>query len=186
MTIGEAPGSRIDTGRLLLRPPQCDDFDAWAAMMADGEHVRFIGGPQPPSVVWRGLMSMIGMWASEGFAMFSVIEKASGRWVGRVGPWSPHGWPGTEVGWSLARDACGRGYAFEAASAAMDWAFVTLGWSRVIHTIDPQNEASKAVARALGSTYIEEGRLPEPFHASPVEVWGQSREQWLARRGAQA
>ena len=73
--------------------------------------------------------------------MFSVIEKASGRWVGRLGPWQPEGWPGTEVGWGLARDAWGKGYATEGAAAAIDWAFDALGWDDVIHCIDPGNAA---------------------------------------------
>jgi hypothetical protein len=38
---------------------------------------------------------MAGAWAMQGFAMLSVIEKATGRWVGRAGPWQPEGWPGT-------------------------------------------------------------------------------------------
>jgi RimJ/RimL family protein N-acetyltransferase len=180
-----SPGSRldtrIDTGRLILRPPGREDFEAWAGMMSDADHVRHIGGAQPRSVVWRGLMSMVGMWASEGFAMFSVIEKSSGRWIGRIGPWSPEGWPGTEVGWSLVRDACGRGYAVEAAAAAMDWAVDTLGWDTIIHTIAPENDASKAVARRLGSRFLHMGRLPEPFHEATVEIWGQTRDEWRAR-----
>ena len=68
--------------------------------------------------------------------MFSVIEKSTGRWVGRLAPWTPDGWPGTEVGWGIARDRCGLGYATEAATAAIDWAFDALGWSEVIHVID--------------------------------------------------
>lgn len=114
--------------------------------------------------------------------MFSVIEKVSGRWVGRVGPWQPEGWPGTEVGWSIAREAWGRGYAPEAAAVCIDWVFDHLGWDEVIHTIDPENAKSKAVAAKLGSTYLRMDRLPEPHHEKPVEVWGQTRAAWQARR----
>src|SRR5690606_3892078 len=103
----QAPGPTLETERLILRPTARADLEPWAAMMADEEVARFIGGVQPRAAVWRGLMAMAGAWALEGFAMFSVLEKASGRWIGRVGPWSPEGWPGTEVGWSLARDAWG-------------------------------------------------------------------------------
>lgn len=177
-------GPTLETERLILRPPGRQDFEAWTALMGDAEHVRFIGGPQPKPVVWRGLMAMVGMWASEGFAMFSVIEKSSGRWIGRIGPWQPDGWPGTEVGWSLVRDVCGRGYAVEAASAAMDWSVDTLGWGTIIHTIAVENEPSKAVARRLGSRFLRMDRLPEPFHETPVEVWGQTADEWRARRAA--
>ncbi|MEO7916886.1 MAG: GNAT family protein, partial [Dokdonella sp.] len=66
--------------------------------------------------------------------------------------------------------------------AATDWVFDNLGWTEVIHTIDPANVASKAVAQRLGSTYLRQGRLPAPFDALEVEVWGQSREQWQTAR----
>lgn len=70
----------------------------------------------------------------------------------------------------------------EAATASMDWAADTLGWATIIHTIAPGNDASKAVARRLGSRFMHMGHLPEPFHEKPVEVWGQTRDEWRARR----
>lgn len=173
---------RIETERLILRPTRAEDFEGWAALMADGENSRHIGGPQPRSVAWRGFLSMAGAWAIQGFGMFSVIEKSSGRWIGRLGPWRPEGWPGTEVGWGLLRDTWGKGYAPEGAAAAIDWAFDALGWSEVIHVIAPDNTPSQAVARKLGSTLRGPGRLPEPFQDMPVEIWGQTREQWRRRR----
>src|SRR5438128_6165767 len=98
-----AAGTVIETARLVLRPPQLAGFDAWAACAADPDMTTYLGGPQPRPVAWRAFMTMAGAWSLHGFAMFSVIEKASGRWVGRVGPWCPDGWPGNEIGWGLAR-----------------------------------------------------------------------------------
>ena len=80
------------------------------------------------------------------------------------------------------RECWGRGYAPEAAAACIDWAFDTLGWSEVIHTISPDNANSKAVAAKLGSRFLRMDRLPAP-HEFEVEVWGQTREQWRAHRG---
>lgn len=173
-------GPTIETARLILRPPLAGDLDAWAAFMADPEASRFLGGPQARSVAWRSLAQMAGSWALHGFGMFSVIEKASGRWIGRLGPWRPEGWPGTEVGWGLARDAWGQGYATEGARAAMDFAFDELGWTEVIHCIEPANVASVAVAERLGSTRLRDARLPAPHDTVVVGVWGQSREAWRA------
>ena len=93
---------RIETSRLILRPPRAEDLDGWSGMMLDDATTRFIGGIMPRAVCWRQLMTMIGAWHAHRFAMFSVIEKSSGRWVGRVGPWRPEGWPGNEIGWALA------------------------------------------------------------------------------------
>lgn len=183
------PGTRrdwqalqIETARLILRPPRAEDFDAYAANMADVVAARFIGGQQPRAAAWRGFLSLAGAWAIQGFAMFSVIEKDSGRWIGRLGPWYPEGWPGTEVGWGLVRSAWGKGYAYEGSVAAIDWAFDQLGWDEVIHSIHPDNHPSKALARRLGSRCRGLGHLPAPYEAMPIEIWGQSRDEWTCRR----
>jgi RimJ/RimL family protein N-acetyltransferase len=175
---------QLETPRLLLRPTQPEDFDAWAAFMADAESSRFVGGVQPRSVAWRGFLAMAGAWAMQGYAMFSVIEKRSARWIGRVGPWQPEGWPGTEIGWGIVRDRCGLGYATEAAAATIDWAFEVLGWTEVIHTIDLENVASQAVAHKLGSRNRGRGKLPAPYSEVVIDVWGQTKEEWLSRDGA--
>lgn len=172
----------LETARLLLRPTRLEDFDAWAAWRGDAEATRFVGGAQPRPQAWRDFVTMAGSWAIQGFGMFSVIEKATGHWVGRLGPWRPEGWPGPEIGWGLTRAAWGKGYATEGAAAAIDWAFDELGWSEVIHSIDPANAPSQAVARRLGSTLRGPGRLPPPFEAAPIEIWGQTRAEWRGRR----
>lgn len=177
----------LETQRLLLRPPRKDDFEDFAAFQADADSMRYMGGAaQPRSVAWRSFMTLAGAWALQGFAMFSVIEKASGRWVGRVGPWQPDGWPGTEIGWGIVPDRCRLGYATEAATAAIDWAFAELGWTEVIHVIEPANVASRGVARRLGSRSRGAGRLPAPYETTPVEIWGQSKAEWRARRATSA
>ncbi|HEX8028716.1 MAG TPA: GNAT family N-acetyltransferase [Vicinamibacterales bacterium] len=173
---------QIETSRLILRVPRLEDLDPWAEMMSDAETAKFIGGVAPRAVTWRAMMTVIGAWHAQGFAMFSVIEKASGRWVGRLGPWQPEGWPGTEIGWAIARDCWGKGYAPEGATAATDWAFDHLGWTDVIHSIAPANTASQQVAIKLGSRNLGPGKLPPPFQDSAIDLWGQTREEWRARR----
>jgi len=172
----------IETERLILRPPIAADFDAFCAFGADPVASRFLGGVMPPSGVWRVLCTLVGAWELQGFAMFSYVEKASGAWVGRGGPWMPHGWPGTEVGWGVATEFQRRGYAKEAAIASIDWAFETLGWTDVIHCIDPLNTASIAVATSIGSQ-LKRRNVPAP---APIlatwDLYGQSREEWRARR----
>lgn len=175
-------GPVLETERLLLRPTAAEDLDGWAELMADPESSRFIGGPVPRAAAWRGMAAMAGSWALKGFAMFSVVEKASGRWIGRVGPWQPEEWPGTEVGWGIVKSAWGHGYATEAAAATMDWAFETLGWNEVIHCIAPDNTASIRVAERLGAVNRGPGKLPPPFEAYPVDIWGQTGDEWRSRR----
>ena len=177
-----APAPILETERLILRAPAAEDFEAWVEFASDEETMRYLGGVQARSVAWRGFMTVAGAWAMQGFAMFSAIEKASGRWVGRLGPWRPEGWPGAEIGWGLAREAWGKGYATEGAAAAIDYAFDVLGWTEAIHTIEPGNIGSQAVAKRLGSTLWGPAKMPEPYEDTIVETWGQTREQWLARR----
>ena len=173
---------QIETNRLLLRVPRASDFDGYAEMMADEQASRHIGGPLQRAEAWRKFLQMPGAWLVQGFAMFSVVDKASGEWLGNLGPWHPEGWPGTEVGWAFRRSAWGKGYATEAAVAAVDWAFDHLGWHDVIHSIDPANLPSQALAQRLGSVNRGPGKLPPPLEAYPIEIWGQTREQWRARR----
>ncbi|QBB69157.1 N-acetyltransferase [Pseudolysobacter antarcticus] len=173
----------IQTDRLILRQPQSSDLEPWAAMMAEPDTMEFLGGTQPRSSAWRAMATMAGSWALQGFGMFSVIERSSGRWLGRIGPWMPAEWPGTEVGWALSRDARGRGYAEEAAIASIDWAFDALGWDEVIHCIDPRNQGSIALALRLGSRRQRESRLPAPLEQMVVDIYGQSRADWRQRAG---
>ena len=126
-------GPVLNTERLILRPIAMEDFPRWAEMMADPEASRFLGGVQPPATAWRGFMTMAGAWSLTGVSMFSVIERDTGLWLGRIGPWRPEGWPGNEVGWGLHPDAQGKGYGVEAAIATLDYAFDVLGWEDVIH-----------------------------------------------------
>jgi RimJ/RimL family protein N-acetyltransferase len=171
-------GPVLETPRLILRPPAAVDLEAWISLMADPEAARFIGGVQPRYGAWRGLMAMAGCWRLQGFGMFSVIERGSGRWIGRVGPWRPDGWPGDEVGWGLVREAWGQGYAREAASAAMGWAFDVLGWAEIIHLIHPENARSRALAARLGSTLQRRVSMPPPFDGVEAEVWAQDARTW--------
>lgn len=177
-------GPVIATERLVLRLPEAADLDGWATMTADAETMRFLGGVATRAEAWRQLCTMRGAWAIRGYAMFSVIERASGRWVGRIGPWQPEGWPGAEVAWGIAPEFAGLGYACEAAVASMDYAVDVLGWTQVIHTIHPDNARSIALARRLGSENQGPTQLPAPLDGFRVDAWGQSADQWRERRQA--
>jgi len=174
-------GPTLHTERLILRPTAAEDFEPYAAYMAD-EATRYIGGPQVRATAWRGFSNIAGAWAMQGFSMFSLIERSTGKWIGRAGPWVPEGWPGNEVGWGIVPEAFGKGYASEAAVAAIDWAFDHLGWTDVIHCIDPANVASQRLAARLGAVNRGPGKLPPPVDAYPVDIWGQTREEWRARK----
>jgi RimJ/RimL family protein N-acetyltransferase len=139
---------RIRTERLLLREWRDDDLDAYAAMAADPEVMEFVGGPLDRAGAWRQMALHAGHWALRGYGNW--ILEADGRVVGRTGLWRPEGWPGLEVGWTLAREAWGRGYATEAGRAAMEWAWSELRLPGLISVIRPENARSIRVAERLG------------------------------------
>lgn len=172
----------LHTDRLVLRLPRVEDLDAWAVFCLDTESMRFLGGPQSRFDTWREMMSITGAWALLGLSMFSVVERDTGAWVGRVGPWYPEGWPGTEIAYGIAPGLTGRGFATEAAAAACDYAVDRIGWTHIVHLIDPANSASVAVARRLGVRNEGPVRLPAPDDQVRVEAWGQSAEAWTNRQ----
>lgn len=171
----------LETERLQLRPPQAEDFDPLCELMADEVTTRYIGGVQSPPLAWRSLCGIVGHWQLRGYGFFSVIEKETGQWLGRIGPWYPHGWPQPEIGWTLNRASWGKGYATEAGVACMDHVFDTLGWDSVIHLIHAENHGSQGVARRLGSVHT--GREAEVAgFGLMADIWGQSAAEWKDNR----
>src|SRR3546814_13799683 len=87
-------------------------------LCAEVETMTYLGGACPRAPAWRLWCTLAGAWHIRGFSMFSVIERATGEWVGRLGPWQPDGWPGPEIAYGVRAKFAGRGYAFEGAVAA--------------------------------------------------------------------
>lgn len=176
---------RLETTRLILRGLAPADTDAFCAMMADDEVARFItpaGRGLPRDEAWRSMATVVGHWALRGYGFFAVEEKATGAFVGRIGPWQPEGWPGLECGWTIARGFWGRGYATEAAIASIRWIFAQQpSLARIISVIDPDNLASQGVARRIGERDTGERFV---FWGNELQVWAAEREAWLERFGA--
>ena len=178
---------RIETRRLILRPPELADFDAWAIMEADETVKANTGDVQDRRESWSQLLAIAGHRNIMGWGSLCAIEKETGRFVGRFGPSKPLGWPCIEVGWMLLPEFQGRGLALEGAVAAMDFAFFQLGEPRVIHTIRPANAASQRLAARLGSKNLGPIVLPPPYEAIPNDEWSQTRAEWdVSRVGLQA
>ena len=164
----------LETERLRLRMFRETDLDAYAAMSADPEVMRYLGAGEPltRADAWRQMAMLIGHWQLRGYGPWAVEERASGALVGRIGLFNPDGWPGLECIWTLARGAWGKGYATEGARRALEYAFTELGQPRVISLIRPGNAASVRVAERIGER--PEGRVT--LFGSEVLVYGISRE----------
>jgi RimJ/RimL family protein N-acetyltransferase len=173
-------GPTIETPRLILRQWRSEDIAPYTAMLADPATARFItvdGKPVEDEMTgWRHTVVMAGHWAIHGAGMFAVEERESGKFVGRVGPWFPPTWPDFEVGWGITKQARGKGYASEAARAAIDWAFANFQIACVIHCIDRDNIASQGVASRLGAVRSKEIEL----FGHIADMWVTTRETWRA------
>jgi RimJ/RimL family protein N-acetyltransferase len=170
----------LRTERLVLRMFREDDLDRYAAMMADPEVTRHLGdgGTLSRADAWRQMAFILGHWRLRGYGLWAVEEASTGRLAGRIGFFNPEGWPGFELGWALAREFWGRGYATEAARRALSYAFTELGREHVISLIRPGNLPSIRVAERLG----ERLESSVEIFGGEALVYGISREDWLARR----
>jgi RimJ/RimL family protein N-acetyltransferase len=172
---------RLETPRLLMREWRAADFEILATFYSDPETMKFLGGTMERGEAWRSLAAGIGHWHLRGYGAWAVERRDDGALVGRVGMIHPEGWPGLEVGWTLGRPYWGKGYASEAAEAAIRYAFLTQPVDRVISCIDPDNTASQAVARRVGETRGEFTHIRSGGKDHPVDIWYITRDVWLRR-----
>jgi RimJ/RimL family protein N-acetyltransferase len=166
--------STRETERLLLRPPVAADLDPYIEIHEDPDVRRHLLVPNPPpgrAGAWRTLALLTGHWQLRGYGQWTVIEKASGDVVGRVGLWNPEGWPGLEVGWVIRRSRWNNGFATEAAREAVRFAFDDVGADHLISMISPDNERSLRVAAKLGETFEREHKT----NGHVVHVYGLRR-----------
>ncbi len=170
---------RLETERLVLRQFSTDDFDAFASFMADEDVTRYLTGrPMSRADAWRSLASSIGHWHLRGYGTWAVERKEDGAFMGRVGMINPEGWPGLEVGWTLGKPYWGKGYATEAAMAALNFAFLTQPVDKIISCIHPDNLPSQAVAQRIGETRGALSQVTVGGEAFPIEIWSIARGEW--------
>ena len=153
--IREAP--RIETERLILRAFRAEDLDAHAATLGDEKVMRHIGGSAiEREDAWRRLLMGVGMWSLVGMGPWAVELKSDGRMVGHCGffqfnrEMEPLILGEPEMGWIFDCSVHGQGIAFEACSAALDWAESEIAAESYPAIIDLENAASMKLAERLG------------------------------------
>ena len=164
-----------ETERLRLRHFHIGDGAAMDRVFGDPEVLRYGRGPQTPEWVRNWLRGCLENYHQKwGFGLWAVIERQTEQTIGYCG--LSHfddiaGQPEIEIGYRLARESWGRGYATEAARAVRDYAFHTLNISRLISIIDPRNTASVKVAEKTGLRYEKDAMFKEV----PVRIYSISR-----------
>lgn len=148
------PAAVLHTARLVLRPWRDDDLAPFAALNADPDVMRHF-----PSCLDRAASDALARRIGEkleanGYGLWAVEALPSGGFIGFTGLNRPdfqaHFTPCLEIGWRLARAAWGRGYATEAARAALGFAFDDLGEGQVVAFTAAGNDRSRAVMARLG------------------------------------
>jgi RimJ/RimL family protein N-acetyltransferase len=147
----------LETERLRLRGHRLADFEACCTLGCDPASVHFIfQKPLTPEEVWARLLRFAGHWTLLDYGLFVIEERSSGRMVGEVGLADFHRGLGSdfdgvpEFAWVLSSDCHGKGYATEAASAALAWMENRFAPPRTVCIIDPANHPSLRVAEKLG------------------------------------
>jgi RimJ/RimL family protein N-acetyltransferase len=173
----------IETEWLLLRMPLLEDADAALDLITDPTAMEFIGGVHPDAATDPGFVvrRWLERWDDNGCGPFSIVRREDGRWLGRTGilVWDARTWKHTtfadaaehaqpELGWALAREHWGQGYATEAASAVREWAYYERGVGRLVSLIAPANVRSERLAERLGCT---RGETVDLWDTGPAVVW---------------
>ena len=153
----------LETARLRLRGHRENDLGAHAAIMGDPEVVRFLGGnPLPREEAWRRMLAGAGVWSLIGYGYWAIERKEDGAYLGLAGfadfkrdmtP-SIEGLP--EMGWILAPEGQGKGYATEAVTAALEWADAELPAPEIAAIISHGNQSSIRVAEKAGFGHRED------------------------------
>jgi RimJ/RimL family protein N-acetyltransferase len=138
----------LDTARLRLRPLTMGDVEALNAIQSDPVHMRFYPHPLGMEESRDWIRRMQERYAENGFALLAVEDRATGEFLGNVGPLVQHVDDDDEIelGWSITPARARQGLATEAALACRDWVFSTLDAERVISLIMPENTPSRGVA----------------------------------------
>lgn len=184
-----ALGPELDTERLRLRRWQDRDRAPFAAMNRDPEVVEFLLMPLTREESDAMIDRIEAHFEAQGFGLWAVEVRESARFIGFVGLWPPsfeaHFTPTVEIGWRLAREGWGHGYASEAAREALRFGFEQLELPEIVSFTVPANERSWRVMQRIGLVHdpaddFDHPKI-EPGHPLRRHVlYRLSRKSWLA------
>jgi RimJ/RimL family protein N-acetyltransferase len=167
--------SAIETPRLRLRRPELADAEPfmdilWDPEVVEKKQVTLTEDPGDVELARRKTASLIEHWDSRGYGLWTVVEKATGDVIGSVGLQFWNGWPAVELAWVIHRLRWNRGYATEAASAALDWAWRHTQIDHIVSLINADDVRSMRVATKVGETF--ERADVDPINGEAIHVYG--------------
>jgi RimJ/RimL family protein N-acetyltransferase len=175
------PINSIETARLLLRVPELADAEAlmgifWDPEVVEKKQVTLTEPPGGLELALRNTKGMLRQWELRGYGHWCVVEKSTGQVIGCVGFYHPQGqWPGVDLGWLIHRSRWGRGFATEAATAALEWIWKHTTIDRIISLIAPDDLRSIRIATKIGERF--ERADADPVHGEPVHVYAIARPE---------
>ncbi len=147
----------LETERLWLCAWESDDLAAARPVFTDPDVMRYINGGKPRSddEIRKSIARQQNHLRSLGFCLWKLIQKSDGRLIGDCGlqPLELDGVSEIEIGWRLAKEYWGRGFATEAALVALHHAVEYARLERVIAIAMPENRASLHIMEKLGMAY---------------------------------
>jgi RimJ/RimL family protein N-acetyltransferase len=147
----------LSTSRLRLRRWQVADREPFAAMNADPVVMEFFPDRLTREQSEDLIEKIEAGFEANGFGLWALEVQATGEFVGFTGLAKPtfdaHFTPAVEVGWRLARSAWGKGYATEAARAAIAYGFEEAGLVEIVSFTTATNMRSRAVMERIGMTH---------------------------------
>lgn len=172
---------QLESGRLLLRRYRDEDFEFLYSLLKQPEVMRHIGDGQVKSrqQAFEFLYWIYRMYKEHPeYGLFLLVRKADGKRIGHAGlvPQSVNGQAELEVGYWLAPEFWGAGYAREAAMLLCERGFAQHRQSALVSLIQPKNQASQKVAKALGMECGE----PVLRNGQYVLVYRVQKERWHA------
>jgi RimJ/RimL family protein N-acetyltransferase len=138
----------LETERLRLRAWREADVEPLYAFYSDPVSESIYGPVGSRGDVWRNVAKCIGHFHLRGYGLWALEEKTTGSFAGYAGLWFPQGWGDVEVGYGLAAEHRGKGFATEAAACARDYGY-KIGFERLVSYVLPTNEASQRVVQRL-------------------------------------
>jgi RimJ/RimL family protein N-acetyltransferase len=166
----------LETARIRLRAWRDDDLDAYAALCADPEVMRWLGAKGDPLTREQSSVQLDAFrrhWDVEGFGLWCAASVDTDRCIGFIGlavpRFLPEVLPCVEIGWRLDRDHWGHGLATEGARVAMDYAFGPRQLDRLVSITRPENRGSWNVMQKLGMSL--ERTTVHPEHQFDVVVY---------------